>query len=391
MESCTKTHPWLRFELDLTHAPWQLWILAGEAISKCDHLSGVALGPEAAAKLMNIYLAKGALATTAIEGNTLTEQQALDRVEGIRNLPPSKEYLGIEIDNIIAASNQILQDAAGADKTKLTPQRIISFNAQVLRSLTLDEDIHPGELRTYSVGVADYRGAPAADLDLLLSKLCDWLGEPWIGDLADVPALDKRRLEAILKAIVAHLYLAWIHPFGDGNGRTARLVEFYILALGDIPFPAAYLLSNHYNETRSQYYRQLSMASKTGGNVLPFIHYALRGLVDQLREQIDVVREQQLDLFWQNHVHLLLGDSQAGRRRRDLVMDLTRAAKAVPKSKLTDLSVRVLRHYVGKVDKTLQRDLIELERLGLIERQGESYLAQTKIVQPYLPLRQRDR
>jgi Fic family protein len=34
---------------------------------------------------------------------------------------------------------------------------------------------------------------------------------------------------SILKAALAHPHLAWIHPFGDSNGRTARLVEFLIL------------------------------------------------------------------------------------------------------------------------------------------------------------------
>ncbi len=38
--------------------------------------------------------------------------------------------------------------------------------------------------------------------------------------------------------------MAWIHPFGDGNGRTARLLEFLILArCGMVPLPAAHLLS----------------------------------------------------------------------------------------------------------------------------------------------------
>lgn len=58
-------------------------MLAGEAVFKCDHLAGVALNPDAARELMNVYLAKGALATTAIEGNTLTEAEARKRVDGI--------------------------------------------------------------------------------------------------------------------------------------------------------------------------------------------------------------------------------------------------------------------------------------------------------------------
>ena len=44
----------------------------------------------------------------------------------------------------------------------------------------------------------------------------------------------------LVRAMMAHLYLAWIHTFGDGNGRTARLLEFLILARsGKVPLPAA--------------------------------------------------------------------------------------------------------------------------------------------------------
>ncbi|HTL29458.1 MAG TPA: Fic family protein, partial [Tepidisphaeraceae bacterium] len=233
----------------------------------------------------------------------------------------------------------------------------------------------------------DYRGAPAADCEELLARLCKWLRDPWITSLDDYSTNDRARLEAVLKAVVAHLYLAWIHPFGDGNGRTARLVEFYILAMGGIPFPAAHLLSNHYNETRSEYYRQLSAASKSGGNIIPFIIYALRGFVDQLRAQIQVIRDEQLDLFWRNHVHQVLGDSETARRRRYLVEDLTPKSDGVSKAKLTDISVRVLRHYMGKGEKTLQRDLAELEKFKLIRCEGDRYFANKELVLAYLPPR----
>lgn len=387
MKTYHQTHPWLTFQLDLSQAPWQLWLLAGEAISKCEHLGGVALSPDAAKELMKVYLAKGALATTAIEGNTLTEAEARARVEGLKNLPPSKAYLGVEIDNIIEASNDVLSDCLNNEVSPLTPAAIKSFNAQVLKGLTLEPEITPGVTRQYSVGVADYRGAPADDLEELLEKLCAWLGTPWITELENYSEWDRKRLDAILKAIVAHLYLAWIHPFGDGNGRTARLVEFYILATGGVPFPAAHLLSNHYNETRSEYYRQLSQASKSGGKIVPFIMYALRGLVDQLRDQISTIRDQQLDLFWRNHVHQQVGDSETGRRRRYLVEDLSMSAQGVSRAKLSDVSVRVLRHYLGKGEKTLQRDLAELERLKLIRREGERYFANKDLVLAYLPPR----
>lgn len=386
------SHPWLTFKLDLRRLPADFWILAGEAVSKCEHLAGVALDPETASKLMTVYLAKGALATTAIEGNTLTEDEARRRVEGRLRLPPSKEYLGVEIDNIVAASNALAEQYGSGAPLRITCALIERFNRDVLRGLALDEQVVPGKLRTYSVGVADYRGAPAGDLAELLDRLCEWLERPWLNKARrDKPArsplerANQRRLEAILKAIVAHLYLAWIHPFGDGNGRTARLLEFALLLFGGVPLPAAHLLSNHYNETRSEYYRQLSYASKSGGDVTRFCLYAVQGLADQLRTQINVVRERQLELFWRHHLHSELGDSETGRRRRYLVLDLQALDRPVPRGKLTDVSVRVLRHYDRFSDKTLLRDVKELERRRLIRRVDGGYMANPQVVMAYMP------
>lgn len=382
MATFSSTHPWITFSLDLRRAPWEFWLPAGEAVSKCEHLAGTPLQPETARELMTVYLSKAAHATTAIEGNTLTEKEVRLRIEGKLRLPRSKEYLGVEVDNVVAACNGVLGSYVAGESAAVTPEMIKHFNEAVLRGLTLDEHIRPGELRAYSVGVADYRGAPADDLPELQRRLCDWLTSPWIGELQH---FETRNLEAILKAIVGHLYVAWIHPFGDGNGRTARLLEFFMLVRAGVPAPAAHLLSNHYNETRNEYYRQLSLSSKSGGDVMPFCMYALRGFVDQLREQIRVVRDAQWKLFWQNHVHQLLGDAEPQRRRQHLVLDLAERGEAVPKDKLTDLSPRVARDYARRNEKTLERDLAELERLDLIERVGDAYRARVEVVLAYLP------
>ena len=243
----------------------------------------------------------------------------------------------------------------------------------------------PGKLRTYSVGVADYRGAPPDAVPELMRKLCGWLEEPWIVSPKWLEDQDRECLEELLKAIVGHLYIAWIHPFGDGNGRTARLLEFAILASAGVPLPAAHLLSNHYNETRSEYYRQLGFASKSGGDVVQFSAYAVRGFVDQLQEQIATIREYQLDLFWQQRLLNVLGDSETGRRRRYLVLDIGQRRQPVPRNKLAEVSPRVLRHYARFSEKTLTRDVEQLASQGLILLVGGGYVANRQSVMAYMP------
>src|SRR5882724_5607966 len=102
------THPWISFSLDMQGAQPDFWIVLGECHSKCEHLAGVALAPDVDKYLHRVYLAKGVAATTAIEGNTLSEQQVLQHLEGTLQVSPSQEYLKQEIDNIISGYNLVL-------------------------------------------------------------------------------------------------------------------------------------------------------------------------------------------------------------------------------------------------------------------------------------------
>ena len=102
-----KTHPWINFSLDLRKVDYKLWFQLGEVQAKCEQVASVQLLPTVADELRGVFLAKGALATTAIEGNTLSEEDALKLIKGELDLPQSKEFLGQEIKNIVNACNMI--------------------------------------------------------------------------------------------------------------------------------------------------------------------------------------------------------------------------------------------------------------------------------------------
>jgi Fic family protein len=379
------SHPWLRFSLDLRPAAPRLWMLLGEAASKCEHIAAVPLEPATAERLHLLYLAKGVLATTAIEGNTLTEQEVLAHLEGKLHLPKSKEYLGQEIDNIVRACND-LPKAAAEGAAALTADRVCLFNRQVLEGLNVERGVVPGEIRRHSVTVGRYRGAPAEDCRYLLDRLCAWLESR---DFAPQPGLEL--VYAILKAIVGHVYLARIHPFGDGNGRTARLMEFQVLMVAGVPTPAAHLLSNHYNQTRAEYYRQLDSASRSGGDLLPFIEYAVQGFVDGLRAQIEVVREQQWEVAWRDFVYRSFGANPPAPQARQcqLVLALGGEDGFVAVEKLKTLSVALAATYARRSSKALQRDVAEVVRRGLVERTEAGVRARKELILAFLPWRQR--
>jgi len=178
-------------------------------------------------------------------------------------MPPSREDSapasdgagdGTAVPNVIRALAGIESEVHANGRFVVSPEALKELNRKVLEGLELEDHIAPGEFRTQGILVgAVYRGAPAQDCEFLVQTMCDWLNGPDFRLDGQDHAQDF--LHAVLRAVVAHVYIAWIHPFGDGNGRTARLVEFGILAAAGVPSVAAHLLSNHYNATRSRYYR----------------------------------------------------------------------------------------------------------------------------------------
>ena len=358
--------------------------MLGECQSKSEHIAGAPLDPQIASVMHDLYLVKGIRGTAAIEGNTLSEEEIQLKLQGKLNLPPSREYLAQEIENIIDGLGEVVRPAIAGNPPPLSRATIENFNAVLLKNLKHEKDVVPGQIRKNVVGVFSYRGAPPEDCEYLLERLCEWLNGP---DFDSPPEL--RVAFAIVKAIVSHLYLAWIHPFGDGNGRTARLVEFDILFSAGMPTPAVHLLSNHYNLTRTEYYRQLDYASRSGGDILPFVNYAVQGLLDGLREQLKVIRTSQIDKIWQNYVYEAFGNtvSAAKIRRRLLVLELSKMPERVRFAQLTKISPAIEIAYSGASKLKLNRDINALRKMNLIVRGKKGTRANKDIILGFLPKR----
>lgn len=382
----TKTHPWLTFHYAAT--PDLLWAKLGEAFSKNQHLAGIPLPPILAEHLAAVVLTKGALATTAIEGNTLSVSEADAIINQGKTLPPSQEYLEIEIRNVAKALNDIHRSATG--DLRLTPDWIRQQNGRVLEGLDIADQVAPGEYTTNSPVVGgSYRGAPPEDVEYLIDRMCSWLNESFVGASQDQHATaDIRFCNAVFAALLAHLYLVWIHPFGDGNGRTARLVEVAVLLnSGVVPWIAANLLSDHYNRTRTRYYARLEAAYRRM-DVDGFIVYAVGGYVDLLREQIDIVREHQVRIAWTNFVHERLRQDPSGptkERRRELALTLP-IDHPVAKRDIRRLTPELAEQYAGHEDRMIQRDLNALQRQGLVTRTQRGYVASAHIMNAFMPL-----
>ncbi len=300
-----------------------------------------------------------------------------------RPIPASPEYQVREVENVVSAYNWVLAEIGAGRPPVLTPALIADFNRMVLEGLDdLDDHGVLGELRKKSVVVGPYRAPDFEECEELLVQMCDWLNGPAFAGEGPM-----RLPTAVVRASLAHLYLAWIHPFGDGNGRTARLCEYLVLVTSGVPTSAAHLISNHCNDTRDEYYRQLRDASESGGDVSGFLQYCAEGFVAGLTDQLQFVYDHQVRLTWNEHVaEQVTGRDVEMRHRRSLIANALLGRGVVSKRELPRLTPDLAAAYLTWGAKTLTRDLNELVSLDLLVERDGGYAAREEVLLNLLPL-----
>ena len=119
----------------------------------------------------------------------------------------------------------------------------------------------------------------------------------------------------IIQALAAHYHLAAMHPFLDGNGRTARAVESLLLkreGLKNINFIA---MSNYYHEEKRRYLEVLSEVRKQNYDLTPFLLFALDGIISQSAALLDLITENMKVYLFRKTVKELFGSDLFPRRR----------------------------------------------------------------------------
>lgn len=384
----TDTHPWIDFDASVANRlDAQSWMRIGEAYARCAELSGTPLAPAMADALHQHALIRGAQATVAIEGNTLTVEQVASIYAGEFSAPQSRAYQEREVRNVLEAFERLDGMVMEDGNLHLSAELICETNRWVLDGVDPDAASAPGTIRSHSVVVGPYVGPPARDCWHLLERLAEWLdGDDFRPTSGESDENRDAFARTVLSALLAHLYIAWIHPFADGNGRTARLLEYVILARsGMVPLAAANLMANHFNLTRDRYYARLAAASRER-DVLGFLAYGIEGLVDGLVEHSAAVRAQHLGLAWQSYVAETMArfpTSPASERQRALVMALAPGEK-VPRSDIAGLTPQLAQQYARTGPRTLARDLNRLEDAGLIDVSTEGISARVDLMSAFL-------
>lgn len=206
-------------------------------------------------KLRKSSKKKSSYASNKIEGNPLTEEQAGAAIDSAKRhyLKPEQE-----IRNYFAALEFLERELK--KKTPFSKKLVLRVQAQVVKGESAEKTgirgpMPPGVLfAVYDdrTGVPEYIPPEAGDIEDLIDELVNYV--------------EKSDDHPILKAAIVHYQLVTIHPFEDGNGRTARLMSDYILDLGGYGFNQIGSLEEYFAYDIDEYYQSLQMG-------LPALYY----------------------------------------------------------------------------------------------------------------------
>jgi Fic family protein len=196
--------------------------------------------------LRRLAAAEAAVGSTSIEGYGASLE---DTVEILAGRHPSST--SEETQRIIAAYAQAMDRVAVlADDNRFewSPQTVLELHFLVCHP---QREAGPGRLRegpvivTRGLGRDPYRPPVSSEVPALLKQLSTWLGS---GDLARHP---------VVRGAMAHLNLVSIHPFRDGNGRVARIVQSLVLAKEGLLRPELVSIEPYLGRHTREYYAAL--------------------------------------------------------------------------------------------------------------------------------------
>ena len=241
--------------------------LAARIQSKKAQLDALRPLPAAAIRRLNDQLTvEWIYNSNAIEGNTLTLRETQLILEKGITVGGKRLREHFEVINHQEAIKFVESLA-----TKSEP--ILPFHVRQLHALVLEriDDENAGKYRNVQVRIAGASHEPAPSWDIA-ARMDDW--STWLVEQEDA-------LEPVTAAALAHHMLVAIHPFIDGNGRTARLVMNLVLMRAGYP-PAIIAKIN-----RRGYYRVLAQADKN--NPAPLVNFLGRSVERSLMLTLEAV------------------------------------------------------------------------------------------------------
>lgn len=229
--------------------------------------------PWMASKLEEETIRRSIHSTAAMEGNPLSEEQVgrvLSEDDQVRATTQAEQ----EIRNLKMAYLLCRHGSPREEGGLLGEEAIKKLHGLITAGIEHEHN-QPGRYREHLVKVGDREHGGIytppkilVDIQNLMQEFIAWINSDALCNV-----------EPIIRAALAHFHLAKIHPFGDGNGRTARLVEALCLrahGLGHLPV----MLSNYYYQHMDEYYWAFSRAERNlEHDTTPFVKFVLQAFI----------------------------------------------------------------------------------------------------------------
>ena len=197
-------------------------------------------------------------------------------VEGtlnIENIPTTHKHIAevskkanltdendIIVKNMLNAIRFIIDEKPAFNKENLLRlYNILSKNC-LPEELRLKDGLYYRDDKVY---IGAFEGAPTEIVDECMDSLFAFVNDP-----ESIKVYDN------LLPYICHYYILYIHPYFDYNGRTARMVSFWLNYINNIPF-APYFMSEAINENKNDYYRAITDTRNANNDLTYFLGYIL--------------------------------------------------------------------------------------------------------------------
>lgn len=252
--------------------------------------------------LQKIQLKREVAGTSRIEGAEFTEKE-LDAA--IRETP---EQLETRSQKQAAAAVATYRWIADLENDRPVDAAMICEVHRRMVTGCDDDHCPPGELRqrdqNVTFGAPRHRGAEGG-------AECTAA----VAGLVRAAQTVFRDHDPLVQALALHYHFAAIHPFLDGNGRTARALEAIMLQRTGLRDTLFIAMSNYYYEQKVGYLNALNATGEARHDLTAFLKFGLRGVQTQCQRLFAEIRQQIAKALYRNTMADLFGRLKSTRTR----------------------------------------------------------------------------
>ena len=339
-------------------------------------IRGIPIPPSVQSSLDHLNILRAVKGTTGIEGIELSEEEValiMSAPSGSPVLGSGREREEQEARNAEALMRYVSGYVESNPMEPISERLILKFHDVLTQGINYPNNI-PGRYRDHPVTVGAYRPpSTGEEIRQLMAKFIEWLN-------TGVP----RSWDPVVRAIVAHFYVVSIHPFGDGNGRTSRAVESFLLYKADVNARGFYSLANYFYRNRPEYIEHLNLVQLRGGlDLTPFVAFSLKGLMEELEAVHEEVLAEVRTIAFRDYAREFLDEvgklrTPAGERQLRFLTELSKQPVSLKLLRSGGHTLSSL--YRDVTTRTLIRDLNYLKENDLISVEGDELRARIDLM-----------